>query len=191
MSTEELLRATLLWLLLPAWLLAGFADWLCHRVQRIEHSAGVVESRLHLVMLGEIGVGLVAALLLEVDAGVLALVLACCVAHEATTWIDLVYADGRRHIPPVEQWVHALQLTLPWAGAAGLVLLHPQQAGALVGLGSEPARWDFQWKEQPLPPEYLFAYFLAALVLVVLPFLQEWLRSRRASRGPRGAPKGS
>jgi hypothetical protein len=182
MSTEDLLRAALLWLLLPAWLLAGLADWLCHRVQRIEHTAGPGESLIHLLMLAELGVGLAAALLLEVDAGVLALVLACCAAHEVTTWIDLAYADRRRRIPPVEQWVHAVQLALPWAGAAGLALLHPRQAAALVALGPEPARWDFEWKVEPMPPGYVPAYFAAGLVLVVLPFVQEWLRGRRAAR---------
>jgi hypothetical protein len=181
-TTEDLLLAALLGLLMPAWLLAGFADWLCHRVQRIEGTSGTKESLLHLMMLAQAGVGLVAALLLDVDAGVIALVLACCVAHEVTTWIDLSYASAQRAIPPVEQWVHAVQLAIPWVGAAGLMLLHPDQTLALVGAGSEPARFAWQLKQQPLPVAYLAVFGLLAALVVVLPLMEELWRCRMAAR---------
>jgi hypothetical protein len=180
-TTQGLLQAALLWLVIPAWLLGGLFDWLCHRKLAIEHTSGTKESVLHLLMLAEAGIGLAAALLLEIDAGVLALVLACCAAHEVTTWVDLSYANSKREIPPLEQWVHAVQLAIPWAGAAGLMLLHPEQTMALFGAG-EPARFEWQWKSPPLPLEYLGTVAILAAAGAVLPFLEELHRCAKARR---------
>ena len=178
MSADDLLRGLLMFGLLPVWLLAGFADYLCHRFERIELSAGLPETLLHLLMVGELGIGVVAALLLDINAGVLVLIFACCLAHEVTIWVDLSYASARRRIPPFEQWVHALQFSLPWAGFVGLVLLYHDQALAAVGFGQAAADWSVRWKNPPLPLWYLVSAVLAALGLVVVPFLLEWLRSR-------------
>lgn len=181
--TAALLRAALLYGLMPLWLLAGLGDWLCHRLARIELTAGPYESVLHLLMVLEIGLGLGAVLLLEVDAAVLAIALAACIAHEITVWIDLRFADRQRHIPVPEQWVHSLQLVLPWVGLAGVALLHPAQALALVGLGSEPADWSLHWKQTAaLSPRYLAALGIAAVLAIGLPFVEELWRGMRARR---------
>lgn len=177
--TALLLQQLLLWGLLPLWLLAGFGDWLCHRVQRIEHDAGTRESLLHWLMLLEMGPALAAALLLEINAAVLALLLVLCLAHELTTWWDLRYAAARRRIPPVEQWVHALQFSLPWTGLAALALIHHDQAAALLGAGVPD--WRLALKAQPLPPAYLLGVAVAGGLLVALPFAEELLRCRRAA----------
>jgi len=183
--TAALLRDALLYLLMPLWLAAGFADWCCHRVQRIEHSAGLKEALLHWLMLAEIGTGLVAALLFKVNAGLLLVLLAACVAHELTTWWDLRYASSRRRIPVAEQWVHSLQLVLPWVGLAGLVLLHWQQALAVAGLGSAAPDWALRWKQPGLPAGYLLGLAGAALLLVLLPFAEELWRCQRVSAARR------
>ncbi|WP_205833009.1 diguanylate cyclase [Azohydromonas caseinilytica] len=179
--TAMLLQQLLLWGLLPLWLLAGFGDWLCHRVQRIEHNAGPYESMLHWLMLLEMGPALAAALLLDISAGVLALMFVLVLAHELTTWWDLSYAAARRRIPPVEQWMHALQLSLPWAALVSLALIHHDQAAALLGRGTPD--WGFYWKEPPLPPAYLWGVLAAGVLLVGLPFVEEHLRCRRAAIG--------
>ena len=54
---------------LPAWLLAGFADWLCHRRSKIEITSGSRESAMHLLLHLEIAAPLLAALWLEINAG--------------------------------------------------------------------------------------------------------------------------
>lgn len=184
-ETARVLQHLLFYGLLPLWLLAGVGDWLCHRVQRIEHSSGLKESMLHLLMVGEIGLGIAAALLLELNAAVLALLIACCVAHELTTWWDLRYSASVRRIPVPEQWVHGVQQMLPWTGLAALLVIHRDQAAALVGAGSAPADWALRWKAPPLPVEWLAAAFAGGLLLAVLPFLQEARRcvvARRAAR---------
>lgn len=178
-ATAALLRQLLMWGLVPLWLLAGFGDWLCHRALRMEESAGTRESLLHWLMLLEMGPALAAALLLEVNAAVLLTLLALCVAHELTTWWDLRYAYARRRIPPLEQWFHSLQFSLPWVGLVSLALIHREQAAALLGRGG--ADWTFRLKDQPLPPEYVMAVAVAGALLVALPFAEETLRCRRAA----------
>ncbi|MED5618938.1 diguanylate cyclase [Ideonella sp. BN130291] len=179
-TTAVLLRDTLQYLLMPLWLLAGFADWCCHRAQRIERTAGLKEALLHWLMLAEMGVAVAAAALLQVNAAVLVLMLAACVAHELTTWWDLAYATRHRAIPPVEQWVHSLQLVLPWAAWVALVLLHWPQAMAAVGLGTAAPDWSWRLKAPALPWAYLLSVALAGLVLVAGPFAEETWRCWRA-----------
>lgn len=178
-DTAILLQNLLLYVLMPVWLLAGFADYCCHRAWHIEYSAGIKEARLHLLLLAELGIGLMAALLFEISAGVLALLIAACVSHEVTVWWDLSYAASQRRIPVFEQWVHGLQQAIPWVGLAALMLLHPAQALALFGLGNDDPDWSFRLKPESLPLPYLAAFAGAALVLVLLPFLSEYRRCRR------------
>lgn len=177
--TAVLLQQLLLWGVLPLWLLAGFGDWMCHRAYRIEHDAGTRESLLHWLMLLEMGPALAAALLLDITAAVLVLLFVLCLAHELTTWWDLGYAASRRHIPPLEQWVHALQLSLPWAGLVSLALIHHDQALALLGNGVPD--WSLRPKQQPLPLAYLWGVAAAGVLLAALPFAEETLRCRHAA----------
>jgi hypothetical protein len=170
---QELLRNTLLYVVLPVWMLAGFGDWLSHRLQHIEHTAGLKESLIHLMMLAELGPCLLLVLLCEVNALVLVVLVLACIAHEATVWWDLLYAVKRRPIPVVEQWLHSFQLAAPWVSLAGLMLLHWNQARALVGLGPEAADWTLQWKRQPLSPAQIGVTIAAGFVLIALPFLEE------------------
>ena len=62
----------LMYFILPIWLLAGFADWLCHRAAHIETTTGAKESMLHLLMFAELGLPLLAAIFLQVNAGIIA-----------------------------------------------------------------------------------------------------------------------
>ncbi|UUX94321.1 diguanylate cyclase [Aquabacterium sp. J223] len=181
-ATAERLTLSLLFGLVPLWLLAGWLDWCCHRWQRIEHSAGVPEALLHLVMLAQLGLGLMAVLLLQVTSAVLLLLLACLVAHELTMWADLAWAESRREIPVPEQWVHGLQSVLPWAGGVAVALLHPQAALALLGMGEATADWGWRWREPPLDVRYVVGVAATGALGVVLPFLMELRRALRVQR---------
>jgi hypothetical protein len=44
----------LMYFVLPLWLAAGFADWLCHRASHSE-TTGAKESLIHLLMFAEMG----------------------------------------------------------------------------------------------------------------------------------------
>lgn len=176
--TADLLQQALLYVLVPLWFLAGFADYCCHRVLHIERSAGIKEAVLHLALLAELGVGILLALLFEIDALVIALLIGVCVVHEITAWWDLAYATSRRSIPVLEQWVHGLQESLPWVGLAGIMVLHPGQTRALFGFGDELPDWTLNPRPPPLPPNLLAVFALAGLLLVLLPFVAEYRRCR-------------
>jgi hypothetical protein len=180
-ATAVLLQKLLLYGVLPLWMMAGFGDWLCHRVQRIEYTAGLEESALHWAMLVELGIGIAAALLLEINAATLALLLVVAIAHELTMWRDLSYAASRRRIAVAEQWVHGIQLALPWVALVLLVVIHRDQALAAAGLGSAQADWHWHRKELALPAATLAAIGLATVLLVLLPFAEEFQRCRRAA----------
>lgn len=177
----ELLERALLYGVAPVWILAGFADFACHRAMRIEHSAGVRESLLHLFMLAELGIGVLCALLLELTTAAFAIILLACVAHEVTMCADLAYAESQRRIPWYEQWVHGLQQAVPWVAVGALMLLHAPQAMALFGLGDVPPDWGLRPKQAPLPAWYLVSFFGSGLLLVIGPFLQEFRRCWRQS----------
>lgn len=85
----------------------------------------------------------------------------------------------------IEQWVHSLQLGLPWAALAALVLLHWPQALAAVGLGDAAPDWRWRLKQPPLPTAYLATVAAAGLLLVALPFAEETWRCWRAQAARR------
>jgi hypothetical protein len=84
MSTEFLLQHFLMYIVVPVWLLAGLADYFCHKVTRIERTSGVAESLLHLLQFVQVGVPLLAALFLEINAAVLLIMLMGLLLPQAT-----------------------------------------------------------------------------------------------------------
>src|SRR3954465_6812400 len=88
----------LMYFVLPLWLLAGFADYLCHRVAHIETSTGAKESVIHLLMFAEVGIPLLPAIFLEINALIIALMIVCFLLHEATALWDVSYANEVRGI---------------------------------------------------------------------------------------------
>ena len=61
-------QASLMYFVLPVWLAAGFADYLCHRASSIESTSGWKESLLHLLQFGEMAVPTLMAIFLEINA---------------------------------------------------------------------------------------------------------------------------
>jgi hypothetical protein len=177
--------AVLLYFVIPLWLLAGTADWLCHLRQEIAHTAGAKESVLHLLMFGEIGVPLVACLFLEINALVFAAIIGAFLAHEATALWDVSYATRHRTVTPVEQHIHSFLEILPLTAAILLAVRHWPQFLAVFGLGDEAPRWNLALKSPPLPMNYLLAILGAAVLLAFLPYVQELWRGIQASREAR------
>ena len=184
-ATARSIQQVLLYGLLPLWLLAGVGDWWIHRRERIEHTAGVKESAMHVMMMLELAPAVGAALLLEMTAGALLLMFACALAHELTVWWDLRYATSVRRIPVVEQWLHAFQVVLPWVGLGALLVVHRDQVATLWG--PQPADWGLRWKRDGLSTAEVAGAITAALLLIVLPFSEEILRCLRVARQRRAA----
>jgi hypothetical protein len=62
MPNSEAAVLVLLYFILPLWLAAGFADYLCHRASSIELTTGYKETLIHLLMFSEVAVPLLAAI---------------------------------------------------------------------------------------------------------------------------------
>jgi LigD, primase-polymerase domain len=101
--TEDILRGILMYFVLPLWLAAGLADHLCHRAAHIELTSGWKESGLHLIQFAEMALPILAALFLQINAGVILLMIVCFILHEATAYWDVRYASATREITPFEQ----------------------------------------------------------------------------------------
>ncbi|MDB5870261.1 MAG: hypothetical protein JWP96_2593 [Polaromonas sp.] len=176
----EVLRNTLMYGALPLWSLAGLADWWCHRRTRIERTSGIQESAFHLAMFAQMALASLAALLLEINALVLAAMALLFFTHEATTWFELRFVDPLRHVTPTEQMVHSFMEIIPLGALVMLAALHADQAFALFGNG--PADWRLRWKTEPLPAAYLAAALTGVFLLNVLPLMEEWVRCWRARK---------
>jgi hypothetical protein len=193
---QEPVRFILMYLVFPLWVAAGFADWACHRRTGIALTSGLKENLLHLVMFAEIGVGILAAALLEINAAVLVFLLAVFLVHELTVYWDLRYSTLLRDVGPFEQMVHSLLEMLPLVSLALLAAAAWPQALGLAGMGDEPRDWSLRLKQESLPAAYLEGAAVLVLLFNALPLLQEtwscaWAR-RAASkkRPPRSRPTG-
>jgi hypothetical protein len=157
--------------LLPAWLLAGAADWLCHRRTHIERTSGPQESLLHLLLYFEIALPLLLGLWFEVNAMLLSIMAAGVATHMLTSWWDTSFSQPKRYISPIEQQVHSWLEMLPLFAFVLVALLH------LDALATP--RWSLEWRAQPLPGVWRMG-IPAALAAGVVPIVEEYLRARRA-----------
>ena len=173
----------LMYFILPLWLAAGFADWLCHRASHIETTSGAKESVFHLIMLAEMGLPLLAAIFLQVNAGIIAFMIAAFFLHEITALWDVSYAVTVRRISPIEQHVHSFQEMIPLMAILLLISRHWGQFQALFGLGPETPQFDLAWKEEQLPVAYVISIIGAGLLFEIIPFVEEFSRGLRANHG--------
>jgi hypothetical protein len=185
MDQTQFAQGTLLYFVLPLWLAAGLADYLCHRSTGIAHTSGHKESLLHLLMFAEIAVPLLAALFLEINALIILLMIAGFVVHQLTALWDVSFAIDKREVTPLEQHVHSFLEMLPLMGTLIVAILHWPQFLALFGAGPEAARFNLAMKPEPLPWSYVASFLVAVLLFEVLPYLEELVRGLRASAGSR------
>jgi len=178
--TEHAVHQVLLHFLLPLWIVAGAADCLCHRASHIERTAGAFESALHLLMLVEMALPLLAGLFLEINALVLAVMLSAFVIHEATALWDVWYAGRHRKITPVEQHVHSFLELVPLMALVAVMELHWPQFLALFGLGVEAPDFSIELKSKPLDARYVAGVLVAASLLIVVPYILEFRRGLHA-----------
>jgi hypothetical protein len=172
-------QAVLMYFVLPVWLAAGFADYLCHRASSIETTSGWKESLLHLLQLGEMAIPTLAAIFLEINALIIGVMIVCLIAHEATAIWDVSYAYRRREITPTEQHVHAFLEMLPVMGLLIVVTLHWEQFVSLFGLGQERADITIRLRQPPLPWLYVSVILFLVVFFEVLPYLEELVRGIR------------
>lgn len=176
---DQIIRNMLMYFILPLWLAAGFADWLCHRRSNIAATSGAKESLIHLLLFAEMAVPVLAAMFLEINALIIAIMIAGFLLHEATSLWDVSYASATREVTPIEQHVHSFLEMLPLMGLLMVMVLHWPQFLALFGLSDEPARFDIALKAEPLPIPYVAGILAAIVLFEILPYVEELLRGLR------------
>lgn len=166
---------------IPAWLAAGLCDYFCHRASCIERTSGTRESVLHLIQFGLVGLPIVAALFLKVNAGLLLAFIFFILLHHAVAFADVRYANHARAVTPVEQMVHSFLELLPITAFLLIGALHFGQLASLFGGGGEIAQWAPRIKLHPLPAWYSASVLAGAAILNFLPYVEELVRCMRAS----------
>ncbi|BCG86528.1 hypothetical protein MesoLj113c_26380 [Mesorhizobium sp. 113-3-9] len=173
----------LMYFILPLWLIAGFADWLCHRASHIETTTGPKESLIYLLMFVEVRIPLLAGMFLDINALIISAMLVAFIVHKATAMWDASYATTARTVTPLEQHVHSFLEMIPLMGIVIVVSLHWSQFLALFGMGSEPAKFALVWKSEPLPVAYIVTMLVVILLFELLPYIEEFIRGYRANGG--------
>jgi hypothetical protein len=169
------------WFLLPVWLMAGLADWWCHRKEHIERTSGTQESVLHLLMLAEVGVPILYCLLFTINASAIVVCLVGFVLHEITAWWDVRFAFNRRRIGPTEQHVHSFLEVLPVVALSCVVALHPDQFLALLGSSDRAPNFSIRLKSS-WPFEYVAIVLGMVFLLQLIPYSEEFWRCMRAKK---------
>jgi hypothetical protein len=180
-ATAEISRAFLMYFVVPLWISAGTADAACHRATDIEITSGPKESALHILMLAEVGIPLMAAMFLEVTSPVLALLIASFILHELTALWDVSYAVKRREVTPIEQHVHSFLEMIPLMAASVTAILHWKQFLSLIGIRRDPEDFRIMLKKRPLPLAYSATVIGAVILMEGLPYLHEFIRGIRAT----------
>lgn len=180
-ATAEVARAFLMYFVVPLWIATGTADAACHRATDIETTSGPKESALHILMLAEVGVPLMAALFLEVTSPVLALLIASFILHELTALWDVSYAVKRRDVTPIEQHVHSFLEMIPLMAASVTAILHWKQFLSLIGFRRDASDFRIALKKRPLPLAYSATVILSVMLFEGLPYIHEFIRGIRAT----------
>lgn len=169
----------LMYIVLPIWVLAGFADYCCHRATHIEHATGAKESALHWLMLGEVGVPILAAVFLKIDALIFAFMIVCLIAHQITGYVDLKVAMATRRVTIFEHQIHSVLEMMPLTAILFLAVLHWPQAQALFGFGTAHADFTLGLKQPPGWPA-LIPPIAGFLMFAIVPYVEEFVRGLRA-----------
>ena len=152
-ETAVVTQRYLLYFTVPLWVIAGSLDYLWHRRTKIETTSGTLESAIHALMMTEAGIPMFLGLLLEINAGVILLMITAFFAHAGTAIWDVAYAVERRKVTPNEQHVHSFLEVLPFCAVSFVICLHWPQFASLFGYGSEKPRFELKKKEPSLPAE--------------------------------------
>ena len=166
----------LLYAVLPVWILAGFADYLCHKATRIEATSGTPESLLHLLQFGVIALPTVLALLVEINSTFFLLAVIAILLHHAVAFIDVRYANRTRAVIPLEQMIHSFLEILPITAVLRFAGF-PRRDFIVLG----QVMPGLQLKSHPLPLWYVAGAVAAAILLNAIPYMEELLRCLRTS----------
>ena len=178
-SLDVLLRAFLLYGILPAWVFFGFIDYLCHRVSKIEETTGLRETLLHSLMGLQIGVPIFLGLFFEINVLLLMVMLAVLIMHEYVAHLDVKTAYGSRNLLIWELHAHSFLEVIPFVIFGLIVLLKWTAFVDLVTL-NWGGGFSITLKKAPINGGFIASYFIFMILLGFIPYTDELLRCLRA-----------
>jgi hypothetical protein len=187
---EDAARQHILGIIMPLWIAAGVGDYLIHRRTKIERTAGLPESLLHLSQMTFAGIPTLAGMFFEVTPLSLWIMVASLGLHEASAIWDVSYAEPRRGVTTTEQHLHGMLEMLPLSALSVLFISHRKQALAMIGRGDETTRWTLELKARPLPAGVIALVLGSVALFVGLPYAEELYRcavTRPDGSSPDGA----
>lgn len=173
----------LLYVLLPAWIIPGTADYVMHRRTRIQDTSGTKESLIHTLMMTEIAAPVTLTLLCEANPALLAAITLTAAVHEGTAiWDVRAAVDGGREVRPAEQHIHSFLESLPFMAASAMLCLHWDQVTAALRNPRDRSLWQLRLRREQLPPRYVILTRAAQVIFIGVPYAEELLRCLRAGR---------
>jgi len=157
-----------------AWLLAGFADFICHRRTDIANTSGTLESILHLIQVVIIGTALFLWLTFAPSFGLVFSIGFLVALHAVAGYTDTRVAYRVREIRPIEQHLHSVLDIAPWIGFAALAVGFQQQADMDAN--------NFELRRPTLPIAVWVAIVTPSVVLVLVPAVLELVQAVSAGR---------
>ena len=183
---EQAYHAVLMYLILPLWVAAGFADWLCHQRTKIAETAGPKESAIHILMFSQMGVAICIAVFLSITSLTLCMMAALFIVHQLTAYWDLHYASSKRLITPLEQQIHSVLEMLPFFALVLVCIGNWPVFLQTVGMGHGDPTWSSDLRTPALPTWYLIAAGSGVALFSALPYWVEFAQclavQRRSNR---------
>lgn len=161
-------RRYLMYVVIPLWFVPGVLDYLLHRRSRIEDTSGPMESLIHLTMMAEVGVPTWLGLLCEINPGLIVVMGALAILHNASSVLDQRTAvNGGRELSSTEMSVHSYLESLPFVALGTVCCLHWDELRRVARPG--PGWLRLERKHTPLPAGYLAAVAAGTLGLIAIP----------------------
>lgn len=182
MDTSQLLINLMLFILLPIWSIAGFADWLCHRSTRIESTSGLKESLMHSAMGIQVGIPIVLCLQFEINVLVMIICLVCWLLHELVAHWDVHYTSDIREISIWEMHAHSYLATLPLFMLLSLIVIKWPVFQQLITFDWQGQLHLTRAAELPGGKHYFNVYVVVVLLFGVVPYIEENIRCLTALR---------
>jgi len=176
MDTSALLINVMLYLFLPLWGIAGFADWCCHRATKIEENSGIKESLMHSVMGIQMGIPIMLCLIFNVNVLILIICILTWISHEIVAHCDVRYATPKREISIWEMHAHTYLGSLPLYMLTSIVVINWEVFQQLITLDWAGNMSLIMVDEPHGTSAYLPAYLIFMAVICVFPYIEENLR---------------
>jgi len=181
-GVSDLVLNLILYICLPTWVIAGFADWWCHRKTKIEETSGLKESLMHSLMGLQVGFPIVVSLFFEVNVLILLVCLLVLISHEIVAHHDVVYSSPVREITIWEVHAHAFLSTIPFYIFALIVVRRWETFLKMITLDWS-GELGLELRTESLGGDHFVPVYLVFMLIVgVLPYVEENLRCWRASR---------